>query len=123
MRPLRFIICTPPHSCMEHIELSNGGNLFTHRSSDGGVKHRLRQGDVHQCSLHLLISDAIFILTHPHTPTHTRAHMHTRTRKATQVIYLKTPRGHLHSFGLCASSLLLLSYFTLLQFYLPLLKP
>lgn len=103
---------------MEQIELSNGEPPFIHRSSAEWVKHRFRQGNIHQCSLHLLISDAIFILTHPHTLTHAHAHRHTHThtRKAIQVIYLKTPRGHLHSFGLCASSLLLLSFFFYFSF-------
>lgn len=51
------------------------------------------------------------------------AHIHTHTHiEAAQVIYLKTPRGHLHSFGLCASSLHLLSFFPP-HFYLPLLIP
>lgn len=81
MRPLRCFICTPSHSCMEQIELSNGGNPFTHRSSDGGVKHRFRQGDVHQCSLHLLdIRCHLHFDTPTHTHPHTCTHAHSHTK-------------------------------------------
>lgn len=65
---MRFL-CTPPHSCMELIELSGWWPSNHSQVVRWVAKHQFRQADVHRCSRHLL-SDAIFILTHPHKHVH-----------------------------------------------------